>query len=254
MSGKPPANRMTLQTFKGKLVGAKKGHKLLKQKRDALKAKFQAMLKEIVETKILVGGGLKDAAFSLAKAQWANAGEEITSTVLERAKKPSVTCKLSADNVAGVKLPVFKMVHDPTKDASMQTLGVTQGGAVIEACRKTYFKACENLIKLASLQTSFMTLDEEIKMTSRRVNALEYVIIPRIEVFIAEIILELDEQARDDFIRVKKIVEKKKQKIELEKREQEAYEKARGITQKANAAAFDAPSMLDNQKDADLVF
>jgi len=212
---------MTLQTFKAKLVGAKKGHKLLKQKRDALKARFQAMLREIVETKLEVGNGLKDAAFSLAKAQWANAGDDITSTVLERAKRPSVTCKLSADNVAGVKLPVFKLMHDQTKDTAVQTLGVAHGGAVISACRETYFKAVTALIKLASLQTAFMTLDEEIKMTSRRVNALEYVIIPRIEVMIAEIVQELDEQARDDFIRIKKVVQKKREKIERQKKEQE---------------------------------
>lgn len=250
MSGKPPANRMTLQIFKGKLLGAKKGHKLLKQKRDALKSRFQAMLREIVECKILVGNGLKDAAFSLAKAQWANAGEEITSSVLERAKQPSVTCKLYADNVAGVKLPVFKMMHDPSKDTAVQTLGVAHGGAVINACRETYFKATEALIKLASLQTAFMTLDEEIKMTSRRVNALEYVIIPRIEVFMAEIVQALDEEARDEFIRVKKVVEKKKQKKEREMAELAAENKAKGIVV---TSPSNAPSMFD-KKDDDVVF
>jgi len=247
---------MTLQTFKGKCVGAKKGHKLLKQKRDALKTKFQSMLKEIVETKLEVGIGLKDAAFSLAKAQWANAGDEITSTVLERAKRPSITCKLTADNIAGVKLPVFKMLHDPTKDAAVQTIGVAHGGAVISACRETYFKAVVALIKLASLQTAFYTLDEEIKMTSRRVNALEYVIIPRIEAVIIDIEQELDEQARDDFIRIKKVVQKKKEKIEREKIEQiaeNAEKAARGITVlKATLEA--APSLLSNSKDPDLVF
>lgn len=246
-----------MQTFKGKLVGAKKGHKLLKQKRDALKTKFQAMLKEIVETKLEVGNGLKDAAFSLAKAQWANAGDEITSTVLERAKRPSITCKLTADNVAGVKLPVFKMCHDPTKDTAVQTLGVAHGGAVISACRETYFKAVSALIKLASLQTAFMTLDEEIKMTSRRVNALEYVIIPRIENTIGDINQELDEQARDDFIRIKKVVEKKRQKIEKAKEEQaleDAEKKKMGIAVKPKVNAADAPSLLSSAKDPDLVF
>jgi len=255
-SQRPPANRMTLQTFKSKAIGAKKGHKLLKQKRDALKSKFQAMLKEIVETKLEVGNGLKDAAFSLAKAQWANAGDEITSTVLERAKRPSITCKLTADNVAGVKLPVFKMLHDPTKDTAVQTIGVAHGGAVISACRETYFKAVVALIKLASLQTAFYTLDEEIKMTSRRVNALEYVIIPRIEAVIVDIEQELDEQARDDFIRIKKVVQKKKEKIEREKLEQKAEnaeKAARGIVvPKAPLEA--APSLLSNSKDPDLVF
>jgi V-type H+-transporting ATPase subunit D len=231
MSQKPPANRMSLQTFKGKLVGAKKGFKLLKQKRDALKARFQAMLKEIVATKLEAGQSLKDANFSYAKANWASTGEDISSTVLERASKPSITCKTAADNVAGVKLPVFKMTHDPAKDQVMQTLGVTQGGAVINTCRETYFQAVQALIKLASLQTAFRTLDNEIQMTSRRVNALEYVIIPRIEAIIAEIITELDEQARDDFIRIKKVVQKKREKkareaLDLAAEEAVAAEKA----------------------------
>lgn len=251
MSGKPPANRMTLHTFKGKLLGAKKGHGLLKKKRDALKTKFQAMLKEIVECKLLVGNGLKEAAFSLAKAQWAVGGDEITSSVLERAKRPSITCKLIADNVAGVKLPVFKLAHDPTKDTIVQTLGVAHGGAVINASREVYFKAVENMIKLASVQTAFVTLDEEIKMTSRRVNALEYVIIPRIDKFLEEINQELEEQERDEFIRVKKVVEKKKERLEKAKQEQEEEDRARG---KTPAPISDAPSLLSAGKDPDLVF
>jgi len=256
MSGKPAANRMTLQAFKAKEVGARKGYKLLKQKRDALKTKFAAMLKEIVKTKLEVGGGLKDAAFSLAKASWASAGVDITSMVLERAQAPSITCKLSSENVAGVKLPVFKMVHDSTKDASVQTIGVAHGGAVIQACRETYFKAVENLIKLASLQTAFVTLDEEIKMTARRVNALEYVIIPRIQDIVAYIDQELDEQARDDLIRVKKVVQKKREKAQKQKlddEKEEAMLAAKGI-KKATGSAMDAPSALDAGKDPDLVF
>lgn len=242
---RPAANRMTLQSFKARLGGAKKGFSLLKKKRDALKAKFQALLKDIVDTKLQVGAGLKDASFSLAKAHWANSGDDITSTVVERAKRPSVLCKLMSDNVAGVSIPVFKMMHDPTKDESVQTLGIAHGGAVIGACRETYLKAITQLVRLASLQTAFKTLDEEIKMTSRRVNALEYVLIPRIEVVIAYIIQEIDEQAREEFFRVKKVVEKKKAKIEAEKRlEKDAM---------AAVKAFDAPSML-GQKDSDLVF
>lgn len=244
---------MTLQTFKGKAVGAKKGHGLLKKKRDALKTKFQAMLKEIVECKTQVGDGLKEAAFSLAKAQWAVGGDEITSSVLERAKRPSITCKLIADNIAGVKLPVFKLTHDPTKDTIVQTLGVAHGGAVINASREVYFKAVQNMIKLASLQTAFVTLDEEIKMTSRRVNALEYVIIPRIQKFIDEIDQELDEQARDELIRVKKVVQKKKERIQREKEAQEAEDKAKG-KEPGRAPIADAPSLLSAEKDPDLVF
>jgi len=242
MSQGVAANRMALQTYKARLLGAKKGHSLLKKKRDALKARFQGLLKEIVQTKLSVGTGLKDAAFSLAKSHWANAGTDIAATVVERAKCPSVTCKLIADNVAGVSIPAFQMTYDATRDTSIQTLGVAHGGAVIKSCRDTYLKAVTELIKLASQQTAFKTLDEEIKMTSRRVNALEYVLIPKIEIIIAYINQELDEQAREEFFRVKKVVEKKKAKLEKERLAEVA------------AAAIDAPSMLDNQKDSDLVF
>merc|ERR1712039_696392 len=147
---------------------------------------------------------------------------------------------LFADNVAGVALPSFKMTYDATKDTSLANLGVAHGGAVISTCRDVYLRATTFLIKLASLQTTFKTLDEEIKMTSRRVNALEYVLIPRIEEVIAYIIQEIDEQAREEFFRVKKVVEKKKAKL------------AREMAELQNA--MDAPSMLDQEKDADIVF
>lgn len=246
---RPPANRMTLQTFKARLGGAKKGHSLLKKKRDALKARFQALLKDIVETKLAVGEGLKEAGFSFAKAQWAMAGDDISATVIERAKRPSLTCKLSADNVAGVSIPTFKMTHDPSKDTSAATLGVSHGGAVVAACRAEYLKAVMLLVRLASLQTAFKTLDEEIKMTSRRVNALEYVLIPKIEEVCAYIILEMDEESREEFFRVKKVVEKKRAKLERERTELLAEEKT-----KNSISAFDAPSALPGKKDADIVF
>jgi len=230
---------MTLQTFKFRLGGAKKGHSLLKKKRDALKAKFQALLKEIVDTKLKVGTGLKDAAFSLAKSHWAIAGDDITSTVVERAKRPSVVCKLIGDNVAGVALPTFKMSHDATKDASTATLGLAHGGAVINACRGEYLKAVTMLVKLATLQTHFKTLDEEIKMTSRRVNALEYVLIPRIETICHYITQEMDEEAREEFFRVKKVVEKKREKIAKEKLQLEIEE---GKTPAAPAAPAARPA------------
>merc|ERR1712178_182753 len=98
--------------------------------------------------------------------------------------------------------------------------------------------------RLASLQTAFKTLDEEIKMTSRRVNALEYVLIPRIELICAYIILEMDEESREEFFRVKKVVEKKKAKLAAEKALMEKENKGA-----AAVNAFDAPSALPTKKD-----
>merc|ERR1711976_1148903 len=175
------------------------------------------LLSDIVECTLSVGDALNEGSFAFAKSQWATAGDDISSTVIERAKAPSCTCKLSGDNVAGVSIPKFTMMHDPTKDAPAATLGIAAGGAVIDSCRKEYLKAVKELVKLASLQTAFMTLDMEIKMTSRRVNALEYVLIPRIVETCAYITLEMDEESREEFFRVKKVVDKKKAMLERER-------------------------------------
>eukprot|EP00929_Paragymnodinium_shiwhaense_P030194 TRINITY_DN1714_c0_g1_i1.p1 TRINITY_DN1714_c0_g1~~TRINITY_DN1714_c0_g1_i1.p1 ORF type:complete len:263 (-),score=103.99 TRINITY_DN1714_c0_g1_i1:104-892(-) len=254
---RPPANRMTLQTFKTRLGGAKKGFSLLKKKRDALKARFQGILKEIVDTKLKVGEGLKEGAFALAKSHWANSSD-IASTVIERCSKPSVTCSLKSDNIAGVSIPTFKVVVDASK-ADPATIGMEQGGAVVNATRATYLQAVQELVRLASLQTMFNTLDLEIKMTSRRVNALEYVLIPRIADICHYITQEMDEEAREEFFRVKKVVDKKKQKLEKEKiqelKERAEKEAKSAMKGAAPAAVMATPaSAIPNVRDEDIVF
>ena len=208
---RPAANRMTLQQFKARRVGAKKGFELLKKKRDALKTKFQHMLREIVECKEKVGAGFSECSFALAKAKWA-AGD-VTQSVIQRVKRPSATLRVAAENVAGVYLPVFELQRDLVKDAPLLSLGAGQGGQVIQTARTKHVEMLQQVVKLASLQTCFVTLDAEIKMTSRRVNALDYVVIPRIEAIIAYIGQEMDELEREEFFRIKKVVEKKKARL-----------------------------------------
>lgn len=97
-------------------------------------------------------------------------------------------------------------------------LGLTGGGQAIQRCKERFQKFLKILVDIASLQTQFITLDEVIKVTNRRVNALEYVVIPRIEFTISYIEKELDEESREDFFRLKKVTDNKKsEKIESQK-------------------------------------
>ena len=129
------------------------------------------------------------------------------------------------DNVAGVKLPVFTKLDVESTDAG-DHLGLAGGGKKIATCGLKFATLLEALIKLASLQTSFVTLDEAMKVTNRRVNALENVTIPRIVDTLDYIARELDELEREDFTRLKMVQGIKEEAVAAELRER-ALEKQR---------------------------
>ena len=79
--------------------------------------------------------------------------------------------------------------------------GLGRGGQQILKAREVYAKALETLVELASLQTAFMILDDVIRATNRRVNAIEHVVIPKLENTVAYVISELDEADREEFFR-----------------------------------------------------
>lgn len=187
------------------------------------------------------------AYFSLTQAEYA-AGN-FKQKVAEGSMTARVRVGAGVDNVAGVKLPVFSK-YETGAAADNQSLGLVGGGKKIVAVREKFTAMLEMLIKLASLQTSFQTLDEALKVTNRRVNALENVTIPKIEGVLSYISRELDELEREDFTRLKMMKSKKEE--EVKRLAREAKDKPPAKQGKENdediTAAFDA------QDDADVVF
>lgn len=234
---------MALQIMKGRLKGAQKGHSLLKKKSDALTIRFRQVLKKIIDTKVLMGEVMREATFSLAEAKFA-AGD-LNHTVIQNVSKAQMKVKFKKDNVAGVSLPVFEEYQDGTD--SYELTGLSRGGQQIDRLKKNFVRAIELLVRLASLQTSFITLDEVIKITNRRVNAIEHVIIPRIERTLAYITSELDEREREEFFRLKKIQQKKKLARDKEDKRREAF-KAQGVD------IEEVPDLLNDDHDEDLLF
>jgi len=200
-----------LAVIKARLQGATKGHALLKKKADALSMRFRQILRKIVQTKEQMGTVMKSSFFSLAQARYA-AGD-FKHTVMDSVDQATVRVKTSQENVAGVKLPRFESVKEGA-DAKLGLIGLGTGGKQIQDCRKSFIEAVDLLIELASLQTAFLTLDEAIKTTNRRVNALEHVVKPKLENTIAYIKGELDELEREEFFRLKKVQGNKKKHAE----------------------------------------
>jgi len=185
---------MNEQVFKAKKKAAQSGHRLLKKKADALKVKFRDYAKSIAETKASMAGDAASAFFSLTQAEYA-AGN-FKQKVAEGSLTARVRVGAGIDNVAGVKLPVFTK-YETGAAADHQSLGLAGGGKKIAAVREKFSVLLDMLLKLASLQTSFQTLDEAMKVTNRRVNALENVTIPKIEGVLNYIARELDELERE---------------------------------------------------------
>ncbi|KAK9814295.1 hypothetical protein WJX72_003555 [[Myrmecia] bisecta] len=208
-----------LAVMKGRLSGAIKGHALLKKKADALTLRFRQILKKIVQTKQEMGKTMRASAFAYTEARYA-AGD-FKHTVFDSVEGASVKVAASQDNVAGVKIPKFERLGNGG-ETKMNLTGLGAGGQQIQTCRKAYLKATDLLIELASLQTAFLTLDEAIKTTNRRVNALDNVVRPKLENTIAYIKGELDELEREEFFRLKKVQSKKKRDADLLQKEKEA--------------------------------
>lgn len=142
-----------LQTLKLKKKAAFQGYSLLKKKADALNARFRGMLLEIVRVKKEMGELMKEANFSLAKADWSTRND-YRSHIFESVRRPAITLDVKAENVAGVQLPVYTVHVDPTVDV-MGMVGVAAGGQVIQQARDQFLKCLTLLVRLATLQTEF---------------------------------------------------------------------------------------------------
>jgi len=198
--------------MKPKLKGAQNGHNLLKRKSEALTRRFREIVKKIEDSKRKMGKIMQVASFSLAEVSYATG--DISFQVRESVSTAQLRVRAKSENVSGVQLPNFEYYIDGQN--AFELTGLGRGGQQVQKCKETYIGAAKVLIELASLQTAFVVLDEVIRLTNRRVNAIEHVTIPKYENTIAYIISELDEQDREEFFRLKMIQKKKNQGKENE--------------------------------------
>eukprot|EP00002_Diphylleia_rotans_P035743 TRINITY_DN782_c0_g2_i1.p1 TRINITY_DN782_c0_g2~~TRINITY_DN782_c0_g2_i1.p1 ORF type:complete len:258 (+),score=58.00 TRINITY_DN782_c0_g2_i1:360-1133(+) len=207
----------------------------------------------IIQKKEVMGAKMKASAFSLTEAKYV-AGD-FSQSVIENAEQPTMKIRSRTDNVAGVKLPVFEPLYEGVNSQAMA--GLAKGGHQIQSCRVSFQSALEVLVSLASLQTSYKTLDAVIKITNRRVNALEHVVIPRIEATLSYIHGELDEMEREEYFRLK-LIQKKKKRDHEKKAADKLSEQVESLSLAAPDSGFIDPSssLLDQYvgQDVDVIF
>lgn len=195
--------RMELTRLKKRLQVARRGHKLLKDKRDELMKKFLEMVRKNKELREKVEDMLMKVHgnFLIARAV-------MSSEVLEEAlmfPKQSVSLEVSTRNVMSVDVPVldFKTASDNESDVYPYGFATTSGE--LDGAISTLSEVLPFMLELAQMEKSAQLLAEEIEKTRRRVNALEYVLIPQLTETIKYITMKLDENERGNLTRLMKV-------------------------------------------------
>jgi len=196
--------RMELLKIRKRLKLAEKGHKLLKEKRDVLIMEFFNILKEIKQFRVDIASKLKRAQNSLLNAQALDGESNIqrVASTLSQDLKIDFTTK----SIMGVEFPEIKEIDVKHLWHGYYDLSLEFDSAVVQ-----YRGLFKDLLKLAEKQLILGHLANEIKKTKRRVNALEYLIIPHMEDLKKMITFKLEELERDNFSRlkiIKKIIAK----------------------------------------------
>ena len=197
--------RMELTRLKGRLKTAVRGHKLLKDKRDELMKQFLEIVRKNRELRAEVEKGLEraNAAFTVASAL-------MSPEMLEQSlmyPKQSVELDMKFKNIMSVNVPVYEFHtrnEDPTE---IYPYGFAQTSGELESALEALSQVFQGMLELAEVEKTMQLLAEDIEKTRRRVNALEYVMIPDFQQKIRYISMKLDENERGNITRLMKVKE-----------------------------------------------
>lgn len=193
--------RMELKRLKARLKTAERGHKLLKDKSDEMIRRFMEFAKENKRLREQVEKELSTAltTFIVAKAVSDDA------VVQEAVAMPSKTLRLEMDsqNVMSVVVPVIKVQESSSEDKYPYSFSSVT--AELDSSIEVMGGMLERMVKLAEIEKTCNMLAIEIEKNRRRVNALEYVMIPQLQETIKFITMKLDENERSNIVRLVKV-------------------------------------------------
>lgn len=196
-------NRMELLKLKRRLELARRGYKLLKDKRDALIQKFIKIVLEYQKTREKYEKDIRNSMNTFLLATLHMGEDELNSIFLFPQKEIKV--KIEYQNIMSVKVPKYNIMEE----GNLYTYGMLTTSPELDNAIKKYQDTIPLMIKMSELEKTIVLLTEEIEKTRRRVNALEYVMIPNLEDTIKFITMKLDEMARSTnsaIMRIKEMI------------------------------------------------
>ena len=197
--------RMVLNQRKGRLKTATRGHKLLKDKRDELMRQFMDVVRRNQELRIKVEQGLTEAFAALSVASAVMSPEMLEQSLLY--PRQSVELGLGYKNIMSVNVPVYDFRTKSADAGDIYPYGLAQTSGELDDAMTALSGVFEDMLELAQVEKTMQMLAQEIEKTRRRVNALEYVMIPELQADIKYISMKLEENENSTKVRLMKVKE-----------------------------------------------
>lgn len=195
--------RMELTNLKRKLVTARRGHKLLKDKRDELMRRFLDLVRENKKLRIEVEEGIKQANAAMSVARCVMSDKALDVALMLPTQEMSLD--VGEKNVMSVMIPVFDVRFKTADENDIYSYGFAETSGDLDTAVKALSDIMPKMICLAEIEKSCRLMADEIEKTRRRVNALEHVMIPQYEETIKYISMKLDENERSTTTRLMKV-------------------------------------------------
>jgi V/A-type H+/Na+-transporting ATPase subunit D len=194
--------RMELLKLKDRVNLATKGHKLLKEKRDALIMEFFNILDRAKGVREKVEEKLSESFADLMVAQTTMGDFAVRKAAMS--VQESLDIDVDTRSVMGVNVPVIEY-NDIKKSLIERGYGLADTSAKLDEASKGFEEVIELILELSEVEMTVKLLAGEIESTKRRVNALEHIIIPRLQNTVKYIEMRLEEMERENFVRLKMI-------------------------------------------------
>lgn len=201
MSQNISPNRSELLKLKTKIKMAKRGHNLLKKKRDGLIMDFFKLLEHAKDLRSELQGTFKEATASLQKTRITSYDIELK--VYAKTTKGRNLVDFQTKNIMGLSVPEIKAEFEQRDLVERER--TLYGSLSVDETIKKYEDLVKKIIIIAEIETAMVRLLNEIEKTKRRVNGLEFKIIPQLQASQSYVKLSLEEMERDNVIRLKKI-------------------------------------------------
>lgn len=194
---------MELTRLKARLKTATRGHKLLKDKRDELMRQFLDIVRQNRQLRARVDEGLSRANRALTVASAVMSPEMLEQSLLY--PRQSVELDMTFNNIMSVKVPVYRYTTRNTDPSEIYPYGFAQTSGELDDALTAMAEVFHDMLELAQVEKTMQLLADEIEKTRRRVNALEYVLIPEMQTKIKYISMKLEENDRSTKVRLMKV-------------------------------------------------